>query len=155
MNRPGARNALSPELMEELAALVEGWDEDPDVRCVVIEQLEQLCLAGSVALAPQAEAGEDRDAVGEDEGERAEHVEEDDDAVHGSHGNAAVTGPGHCLGVECADTLAASERPAGSRRDRGSRLPSGRSPPEHVNWDARPVDSHRRPTRSVRAREGR
>ena len=30
LNRPEARNALSPELMEELAAAVEGFDADPD-----------------------------------------------------------------------------------------------------------------------------
>jgi enoyl-CoA hydratase/carnithine racemase len=47
LNRPGARNALSPELMEELAALVEGWDEDPDVRCVVIAGNDEVFAAGA------------------------------------------------------------------------------------------------------------
>ncbi len=36
LNRPEARNALSPELMEELATAVEGFDADPEVRCVVV-----------------------------------------------------------------------------------------------------------------------
>jgi enoyl-CoA hydratase len=36
LNRPEARNALSPDLMEELAGLAEAWDADPEVRCVVI-----------------------------------------------------------------------------------------------------------------------
>ena len=35
-DRPDARNALSPELMEELAAVCERWDADPEVRCIVI-----------------------------------------------------------------------------------------------------------------------
>ena len=33
LDRPEARNALSPELMEELAALCERWDEDEEIRC--------------------------------------------------------------------------------------------------------------------------
>jgi enoyl-CoA hydratase/carnithine racemase len=36
LNRPEARNALSPELMEELATLVERWDDDPGVGCIVV-----------------------------------------------------------------------------------------------------------------------
>jgi enoyl-CoA hydratase len=47
LNRPEARNALSPELMEELAALVEGWDEDPEVRCVVIAGSDEVFAAGA------------------------------------------------------------------------------------------------------------
>jgi enoyl-CoA hydratase/carnithine racemase len=47
LNRPDARNALSPELMEELATLVEGWDEDPEVRCVVIAGSEEVFAAGA------------------------------------------------------------------------------------------------------------
>jgi len=31
LNRPDARNALSPETMAELAAMVEAWDADPTV----------------------------------------------------------------------------------------------------------------------------
>jgi enoyl-CoA hydratase/carnithine racemase len=47
LNRPEARNALSPELMEELAVLVEGWDEDPEVRCVVIAGSDEVFAAGA------------------------------------------------------------------------------------------------------------
>jgi enoyl-CoA hydratase len=36
LNRPDARNALSPELMEELISLLERWDEDEEIRCMVI-----------------------------------------------------------------------------------------------------------------------
>jgi enoyl-CoA hydratase/carnithine racemase len=47
LNRPDARNALSPELMEELAALVEGWDDDPGVRCIVIAGGDEWFAAGA------------------------------------------------------------------------------------------------------------
>ena len=47
LNRPEARNALSPELMEELGSLVEGWDEDPGVRCVVIAGSDEVFAAGA------------------------------------------------------------------------------------------------------------
>jgi len=36
LNRPDARNALSAELMEELGALLERWDDDAGVGCIVI-----------------------------------------------------------------------------------------------------------------------
>ena len=47
LNRPDARNALSPELMEELAALLERWDEDPDVGCIVIAGGQDWFAAGA------------------------------------------------------------------------------------------------------------
>jgi enoyl-CoA hydratase/carnithine racemase len=47
LDRPEARNALSPELMEELAALCESWDEDPDVRCIVIAGGDDWFAAGA------------------------------------------------------------------------------------------------------------
>ena len=47
LDRPEARNALSPELMEELAALCERWDEDPDVRCIVIAGGDKWFAAGA------------------------------------------------------------------------------------------------------------
>jgi enoyl-CoA hydratase/carnithine racemase len=47
LNRPDARNALSPELMGELAAIVEAWDEDEDVRCVVIAGSDEVFAAGA------------------------------------------------------------------------------------------------------------
>ena len=47
LNRPEARNALSPELMEELAGELERLDPDPAVRCVVISGSEKVFAAGA------------------------------------------------------------------------------------------------------------
>jgi enoyl-CoA hydratase/carnithine racemase len=47
LDRPEARNALSPELMEELAAICERWDDDPDVRCIVIAGGDDWFAAGA------------------------------------------------------------------------------------------------------------
>jgi enoyl-CoA hydratase/carnithine racemase len=47
LNRPEVRNALSPELMEELAALLEGWDEDASIRCMVIAGGDEWFAAGA------------------------------------------------------------------------------------------------------------
>jgi enoyl-CoA hydratase/carnithine racemase len=47
LNRPEARNALSPEMMEELASELERLDPDPDVRCVVIAGSEKIFAAGA------------------------------------------------------------------------------------------------------------
>jgi enoyl-CoA hydratase/carnithine racemase len=47
LNRPEARNALSPELMEELATAIEGFDADPDVRCMVIAGSDEVFAAGA------------------------------------------------------------------------------------------------------------
>jgi enoyl-CoA hydratase/carnithine racemase len=47
LNRPEARNALSPELMEELASELEHLDPDPEVRCVVIAGSEKVFAAGA------------------------------------------------------------------------------------------------------------
>ena len=47
LNRPDARNALSPELMEELAAVIERWDEDPEVLCIVIAGGDKWFAAGA------------------------------------------------------------------------------------------------------------
>jgi enoyl-CoA hydratase/carnithine racemase len=47
LNRPDARNALSPELMEELAAACERWDEDPEIRCIVIAGGDEWFAAGA------------------------------------------------------------------------------------------------------------
>ena len=46
LNRPEARNALSADLMDELLRLVEGWDADPEVRCIVIAGGEEVFAAG-------------------------------------------------------------------------------------------------------------
>ena len=47
LNRPDARNALGAELMEELAALLEGWDFDPEIRCIVIAGSDEYFAAGA------------------------------------------------------------------------------------------------------------
>src|SRR5919106_921252 len=47
LDRPEARNALSAELMEELASLCERWDEDPEVRCIVIAGSDRWFAAGA------------------------------------------------------------------------------------------------------------
>jgi enoyl-CoA hydratase/carnithine racemase len=47
LNRPEARNALSPELMEELAAAIERFDADPDARCIVIAGSDDVFAAGA------------------------------------------------------------------------------------------------------------
>ena len=46
LNRPDARNPLAGELMEELMARIEGWDADPEVRCVVIAGSDEVFAAG-------------------------------------------------------------------------------------------------------------
>ncbi len=47
LNRPEARNALSPELMEQIAATLEDFDPDPEVRCIVIAGSEEVFAAGA------------------------------------------------------------------------------------------------------------
>ena len=47
LNRPDARNALSPELMEELASEVEGFDADPEIRCIVIAGSDEAFASGA------------------------------------------------------------------------------------------------------------
>ncbi len=47
LDRPEARNALSPELMEELLGVLERWDADPDVRCIVLAGGDEVFAAGA------------------------------------------------------------------------------------------------------------
>ena len=47
LNRPEARNALSPEVMDELASAVEGFDTDPEVRCIVIAGSDEVFASGA------------------------------------------------------------------------------------------------------------
>jgi enoyl-CoA hydratase/carnithine racemase len=47
LDRPEARNALSAELMEELASLLERWEQDPEVRCIVIAGGDEWFAAGA------------------------------------------------------------------------------------------------------------
>jgi enoyl-CoA hydratase/carnithine racemase len=47
LNRPEARNALSPEVMELLASELERLDPDPEVGCVVIAGSDEVFAAGA------------------------------------------------------------------------------------------------------------
>jgi enoyl-CoA hydratase/carnithine racemase len=47
LDRPEKRNALSPELMEELATALEAFDADTDVRCIVIAGSDEVFAAGA------------------------------------------------------------------------------------------------------------
>jgi enoyl-CoA hydratase/carnithine racemase len=47
LNRPEARNALSPEMMEEIASELERLDPDPEVRCMVIAGSDEVFAAGA------------------------------------------------------------------------------------------------------------
>ncbi len=47
LDRPEARNALSPELMEELARAVEAFDADAEIRCIVIAGSDDVFAAGA------------------------------------------------------------------------------------------------------------
>jgi enoyl-CoA hydratase/carnithine racemase len=47
LDRPEKRNALSPEVMEELASAVEDFDRDPEVGCIVIAGSDDVFAAGA------------------------------------------------------------------------------------------------------------
>ncbi|HEU4706099.1 MAG TPA: enoyl-CoA hydratase-related protein [Solirubrobacterales bacterium] len=47
LNRPEARNALSPEMRAELAEALERLDADPEVRCIVIAGSDEFFAAGA------------------------------------------------------------------------------------------------------------
>ncbi len=47
LNRPEARNALSPEMREEIATSLERLDADPEVRCIVIAGTDDFFAAGA------------------------------------------------------------------------------------------------------------
>jgi len=47
LNRPEARNALSPEVMDALAVEVEAFDANPEVRCIVIAGSDEVFAAGA------------------------------------------------------------------------------------------------------------
>jgi enoyl-CoA hydratase/carnithine racemase len=47
LNRHEARNALSVELLALLCEMVEAWDADPEVRCIVIAGSDEYFAAGA------------------------------------------------------------------------------------------------------------
>lgn len=46
LDRPGTRNALTPDLMEALAGTLEAWDADPEVRCMVVAGTKEVFASG-------------------------------------------------------------------------------------------------------------
>jgi enoyl-CoA hydratase/carnithine racemase len=47
LDRPEARNALSPSLMAELAEAIEAFDSDEDVHCIVLAGSDEVFAAGA------------------------------------------------------------------------------------------------------------
>ena len=47
LNRPEARNALSPEMRTEIAEALEHLDADPAVRCIVLAGSDDFFAAGA------------------------------------------------------------------------------------------------------------
>jgi enoyl-CoA hydratase/carnithine racemase len=47
LDRPEARNALSPQLMQELAAAIEAFDSDAGVHCIVLAGSDDVFAAGA------------------------------------------------------------------------------------------------------------
>ena len=47
LNRPEARNALSPEMRSEIAGALERLDADPEVRCIVLAGHDEFFAAGA------------------------------------------------------------------------------------------------------------
>ena len=56
LNRPAALNALSNKLLDELVAVLEGWDSDAAVRTIVMTGSERAFAAGAdiKEMAPQS-----------------------------------------------------------------------------------------------------
>ena len=47
IDRPEARNALSPEVMDELATALEGYDADAGVHCIVVAGSDEVFASGA------------------------------------------------------------------------------------------------------------
>ncbi|MEA2468692.1 MAG: hypothetical protein QOJ57_2818 [Thermoleophilaceae bacterium] len=47
LNRPDARNALSSDLLALLGEMVDAWDVDPEIRCIVIAGSDDYFAAGA------------------------------------------------------------------------------------------------------------
>ena len=59
LNRPETRNALSPEVMEDIAAELERLDADPEVRCIVVAGDDTAFAAGADIRALRDPASEE------------------------------------------------------------------------------------------------
>jgi enoyl-CoA hydratase/carnithine racemase len=67
LNRPEARNALSPQMRAEIAESLERLDADPEVRCIVIAGADEFFAAGADI---RTMAERPRDAAPDPEGMR-------------------------------------------------------------------------------------
>jgi enoyl-CoA hydratase/carnithine racemase len=47
LDRPETRNALSPQVMEELGAAIDAFDTDEEIRCIVIAGTDDVFAAGA------------------------------------------------------------------------------------------------------------
>jgi enoyl-CoA hydratase/carnithine racemase len=47
LDRPESRNALSAEVMDELASAIDHFDSDPEVRCIVIAGTDEVFASGA------------------------------------------------------------------------------------------------------------
>lgn len=47
MNRPAAMNALNRQMMHEVKSVIRGWDDDSDIRAIVITGSEKVFAAGA------------------------------------------------------------------------------------------------------------
>ena len=58
LHRPKVLNALNPELMSKLAAAAEAFDEDPEIKCILILGSERSFAAGAdiADMAPRSVA---------------------------------------------------------------------------------------------------
>src|SRR3954462_3701311 len=59
LNRPEARNALSPQLMQELADAVESFDADEGIGCIVLAGSDEVFAAGADIKAMAARSFQD------------------------------------------------------------------------------------------------
>jgi enoyl-CoA hydratase/carnithine racemase len=59
LDRPEARNALSPQLMEELAAAIDQFDADEHVNCIVVAGSDDVFAAGADIKAMAARSFQD------------------------------------------------------------------------------------------------
>ncbi len=47
LNRPAAMNALNQQMMREVSALINDWDNDPDVRAIILTGSDKCFAAGA------------------------------------------------------------------------------------------------------------
>lgn len=92
IDRPEQRNALSDELLAELARLLEALDRDPAVRAIVVSGSAKVFASGADIRALLR-----RDAQAIYDGDRARHW----DAIRGLRTPLVAAVSGLCLGAGC------------------------------------------------------